>query len=408
MKEIVNKAYKFRIYPTKEQETFFSKHFGCTRFIYNYLLSIRSDAWKNEKKNISGFEAKKMISPLKKTDEFSWLKEVNSQSLQEAALDLEKGFKRFFKKVSGAGYPQFKKKGRKDSFKVPQHFQVDVKNNSVNIPKLNTPIKVKYHRSLKKVTKINDLTFTKEPSGKYFVSLNVYEEVTHKKPVSKVTKRTKTIGIDLGLNDFLITSEVDKESNPKYYRKTEKKLKRAQKSLSNKTKGSKNRYKTRVNVARIHEKIKNQRSDFLHKLSYKLTHENQVIYLEDLNVKGMMKNRHLAKSIGDVSWGEFARQLKYKARWQGSIVVQIGRFEPSSKLCSTKDCDYKNNDLKLSQRNWTCPKCNVTHDRDVNAAKNIEIIGRGTADLKPVEKSANVFSIKKIQAGSMKQESLAS
>lgn len=406
MKEIVNKAYKFRIYPDKEQEVFLAKHFGCTRFIYNYLLNIRSTAWKENGESISGFVSKKMISPLKKQDEFLWLKEVNSQSLQEVALELEQAFKRFFKKLGG--YPKFKKKQGRQSFTTPQHFYIDQEDSCIKIPKLKTPIKVKFHRDMNKVTKVNNLTISKEPSGKYYVSLNVYEGISHKKPVSMVTKKTETIGIDLGLNEFLITSFGDRIENPKYYRKMERKLEKAQRSLSKKKKGSQNRNKAKRKVSLLHEKVKNQRSDFLHKTSHKLTNENQVIYLEDLNVKGMMKNRHLSKSIGDVSWGEFVRQLKYKANWKGSIVVQIGRFEPSSKLCSTDGCDYKNDNLALSQREWICPSCNTVHDRDINAAKNIEKIGRGTAELKPVEKSTNVFSIKRIQVDSKKQESLAS
>lgn len=409
MKQKISKAYKFRIYPTKKQEVFFAKHFGCTRFIYNHLLAERSRSWKEDKKSISGFESKKMISPLKKTEEYSWLKEVNSQSLQEAALDLEKSFKRFFKKIGGAGYPRFKKKGIRESFCVPQHFSVDTVNNFILIPKCKEPIKTKFHRSLKNVTKLNSLTISLSPSGKYYVSINVYEEIEPKrKLVKKVTKRTKATGIDLGIKDFLVESNGKKVENPKYLQISERKLKRAQRKLSKKVKGSKNRNKARLKVARLHEKIKNQRSDFLHKETARLVHENQVIYLEDLNVKGMMKNRRLSKAISDVSWGEFARQLKYKAQWNGSVIVQIGRFEPSSKLCSTDGCDFKNQNLKLSDREWTCPKCGITHDRDINAAKNIKKIGRDTAKLKPVEKSANVFSIKKIQADSKKQESLAS
>ena len=408
MKELISKAYKFRIYPTSEQRRFLSKHFGCTRFIYNHLLGIRSDSWKKDKTSISGFEAKKMISCLKKQQKYEWLQEVNSQSLQEAAIDLEKSFQRFFKKTGKSAYPRFKKKGLAESFGVPQHFSVDPSNNCILIPKLKSSIKTQFHRSIKRVTKLNLLTISMNLSGKYYVSINVYEEVEHKIPVSRVTKKTKTIGIDLGLKDFIVDSNGNKTGNPKYLRQSEKKLKKAQRFLSKKTKKSKNRCKQRLKVAILHEKIKHQRSDFLHKVSHKLVHENQVIYLEDLNVKGMMKNRCLAKSIQDVGWGEFIRQLKYKALWAGTVIVQIGRFEPSSQLCSTDGCDYKNQALTLSERKWTCPKCKTIHDRDINAAKNIEKIGRGSPELKPVEKSANVFSIKKIQADSMKQESLAS
>ena len=231
----------------------------------------------------------------------------------------------------------------------------------------------------------------------------------------------------MGITHFLTTNFGDKVENPKYYKKSQNKLKRAQRNLSrkynankdNKKKKLMNIIKAKRKVAILHEKIKNQRSDFLHKASHKIINENKVVYLENLNIKGMMKNRHCAKSLADVSWGEFVRQIKYKASWKGVIVAQIGRFDPSSKLCSNDGCSYKNPNLKLSQREWTCPDCNTVHDRDINAAKNIlkigrEKIGRGTAELEgivlltPVEKSANVCSIQNTQACSMKQESLAS
>jgi len=408
MKEIVNKGYKFRIYPTKEQKVFFAKHFGCVRFIYNHLLSVRRDAYKNEGKKISGFECKKMISPLKKNEEYTWLKEVNSQSLQQAALDLHSAYEKFFQKVNGAGYPKFKKKDHKESFKIPQHFQIDPKYGTILIPKLKTPIKTILHRSLKKGLKFKSITISKTPSEKYFASINVEEIVTHRKPVKKVTQRTRTVGIDLGLKDFLVESNGRKINSPQYLRGSEKNLKYAQRRLSDKKKGSKNRNKQRLVVAKLHEKISNQRKDFLHKESRRLVNENQVIYLETLNVCGMIKNRRLSKSIADSGWGEFARQLKYKSQWSGAIVVQIGQWEPTSKLCSTSSCDYKKDDIKLSDRKWTCPKCSTLHDRDENASKNIEKIGREAPKLKPVERSTSVFSIKKIQAGSLKQESLAS
>jgi putative transposase len=348
-----------------------------------------------------------MISLLKKDNKYEWLKKVNSQTLQEKAIDLEKSFQRFFK-IKDSKYPKFKKKGQRESFCIPQHFFVDPKNNCIKIPKLKSPIETKFHRSMKGVKKINSLTISMSPSGKCFVSINVYEEIDHKVPIKKIIKATKCTGIDLGLTDFIIDAKGNKTRNPKYLYKSEKKLKKAQRNLSKKEKRSNNREKQRLKVAKVQEKIKNQRIDFLHKISHKLAHENQVIYIEDLDVKKMMKNKYLAKSIHDVGWSEFVRQLKYKVKWTGSIIIQIGRFEPSTKLCSTKDCGYINKDIKLSDRKWICPKCKTCHDREVNAAKNIEIIGRGTPELKPVEKSANVFSIKKIQAGSMKQESLAS
>lgn len=408
MKEIVNKAYRFRIYPDEEQKVFLAKHFGCTRFIYNYLLDKRSSAWKKEKRNIGGAEAKRMISPLKKEKGKEWLKEPNSQSLQAASINLDKAFKKFFKKE--ASYPKFKKKNDRQSFEVPQNFQVDAQNNFIKIPKLSTAINTVYHRSLKKIKKICYLTLSKEPSGKYYVSMNVEEEIVHRRPVAKITKRTKAVGIDLGLKDFLVESNGQKVTSPKYLRSTEKKLKREQRKLSKKSKGSKNRYKQRQIVAKIHEKIRHQRHDFLHKQSFRLVRENQVIFVEDLNVKGMMKNRHLSKSIADAGWGEFTRQLKYKAQWFGSVIFQIGRFEPSSKLCSTEGCDFKHtkDSLKLSDREWRCPWCNTLHDRDINAAMNIEAIGRVASKSRPVEKSTSAPSERKVQVDSLKQESLSS
>ena len=405
MKSIVNIAYRFRIYPTKEQIVFFAKHFGC---VYNHLLGTRRDAYLNEKKKMSGFECKKMISILKKEEKYAWLKEVNSQSLQEAALNLEKSYSRFFKKINNAQYPSFKKKNSKQSFCVPQHFHINVQEDYILIPKLKTPIKTTFHRDLGNIKKLNSLTFSKTSSDEYYVCINVEEEIVHKKPIIRVEKETKAIGVDLGLKDFIVTSHGEKTKAPKYLRKSEKALKKSQKKVSKAVKGSKNRAKKRKILAKKHERVKNQRKDFIHKISNKLVNENQVIFLETLDVKNMIKNRHLSKSIADVGWGEFIRQLKYKSKLSGAIIVQIGKWEPTSKLCSTPSCSYKNKSLSLADRYWQCPICKTTHDRDINAAKNIEIIGREAPELKPVEKKANVFSIKKIQAFSVKQESLAS
>ena len=408
MKEIVNKAYKFRIYPTDDQKIFFAKHFGCTQFIYNHLLSVRRDAYQNDGVKLSGLECKKMISPMKKQAEYNWLAEVNSQSLQEAAIDLEKAYKRFFDRSLKAGYPKFKKKGLRDSFCVPQYFTVDTRNNRLFIPKLKTGIKTVFHRSLKQVEKINSITFSMSASGKYYASINVEESISHRQPVLKVTSTTETIGIDLGIKDFLVESTGNKTNAPKFLRASERRLKKAQRRLSRKKKGSANRNKQRLRVATLHEKVPNQRKNFLHNESRRIVDENQVIYLETLNVQGMTKNRHLSKSIADSGWSEFVRQLKYKAHWHGSIVVQIGQWEPSSKLCSTPGCDYKHGSLKLSEREWVCPQCETTHDRDINAAKNIQQIGLEAPELTPVKKTTSVFSIKRIQAASTKQESPAS
>jgi len=411
VKEIISKAYKFRIYPNKKEREYFSKAFGHTRFLYNKLLAEKSELYKKDKTKVSKGDSSKRITELKKEESFSWLSDVHSQVLQRANHDLYNAFDRFFKKIGGAGYPKFKKKGvAKDSFSVPQNFSIDPINNFITIPKLKTPIKTKFHRSLKGVERVNNITISRSPTGKYYASLNVYESIVYKKPVKKITKGTRTVGLDLGITDLLIESNGNRINNPKYLKKSEKKLKAAQRRLSKKTKGSSNRKKMRLKVAKIHEKIKCQRSDFLHKVSSRIISENQVVFLEDLNVKGMMKNRKLSKAIGDVSWGEFVRQLRYKAKWNGVRVFQIGRFEPSSKLCSTIGCEFKHTkeSLPLSIREWECPSCGVIHDRDINAAKNVENIGRDTAEFKPVEKLTTALSKKTTkQVGSMKQESLA-
>ena len=392
-------GYKFRIYPTGEQKLFFEKHFGCCRFIYNRLLAIREGLYKNFKIKISGFEAKKEIAKLKKIEEYKWLKEVNSQSLQESALDLAKAYIRFFKKLGRK--PKFKKKLNKQQFKIPQHFNTRKSKNQncfLMIPKLKSEIKVNVHREI--IGTIKQVTISKSASGKYYASFNC-EAIEEKRDESKRSDKQE-IGIDLGLTSFITTSKGIKKEAPKFLRKLENHLKSAQKNLSRKEKRSSNWYKAKKKVAILHEKISDQRKDFLHKISHELVNENQVIYLEDLNVKGMMKNRRLSKSIADASWGEFTRQLIYKASWKGKKVVQVGRFEPSSKLCNK--CNIINKELKLHDRIWECRSCLSTHDRDINAAKNILKIGQGMPKYKPVEKSTAVFSFKKRQVGSVKQE----
>jgi len=400
MKHYIKKiGYRFRVYPQEMQEVFLNKHFGCCRFIYNYLLNLREESYKKNKTKISGFALKREISKLKQIEDYKWLKEVNSQSLQESALDLEKGYRRFFKKLS-TGKPRFKKKLNRQTFKVPQNFKLKKskrENYFLYIPKLKTGIRINIHRKI--IGEIKQLTISKDPSGAYYASFSceVKEEVVKRKD-----KKNKAIGIDLGLTSFMVTSDGKKTEAPKFLRKLECRLASKYRSLSRKKKYSCNWNKNRKEVAVLHEKIANQRKDFIHKLSFELVDENQDIYLEDLNVKGMMRNRHLSKSISDASWGEFGRQLKYKAVWMESRVIQIGRFEPSSKLCSV--CGSKNKKLKLHHRVWQCKHCLTKHDRDISAAKNILKIGQGMSELKPVEKSTAVFSLKRRQVGSVKQE----
>ena len=335
---MVSFGYKFRIYPMAEQKTFFEKHFGCCRFIYNYLLALRNESYKKFKISISGFEAKKQMTTSKR------------------------------------------------------------ENYLLRIPKLKSLIRVNVHRPIDGT--IKQITIVKEASGEYFACFNC--EVKKESIFTRENRHDGEVGIDLGLTSFLTISTGEKIEAPQFLRKLERRLKAAQRSLSRKKKYSLNWYKVKGEVASLHQRIACCRKDFLHKISFKLVDENQVIYLEDLNVKGMMKNRRLSKSIADASWGEFARQLKYKAAWRRKMVIQIGRFEPSSKLCSL--CGFKNNDLQLHQREWLCKACGSCHDRDINAAKNIVKLGQGMPNVKSVEKPTAVFSLKKKQVDSMKQK----
>jgi len=359
---MIQKSYRYRIYPNKEQQELFEKHFGSVRFVYNWGLEKKIKAYQKNKKRISCFDLINELVKLKKKKDFQWLNEVNSQSLQMSLRNLDNAFTSFFRKHNK--FPKFKsKKNNKNSFQVPQHLKL---NNKLTIPKI-PDIKIKLSRPIE--GKIKTATISKTPTNKYFVSiLAVEDKQLPKNP--KITEKT-TIGIDLGIKHFATISDGRKIENPKYLNQSELKLKRYQRWLSRKKRGSNNREKQRLRVALIQEKITNQRSDFIHKLTYQLAHENQVssIAIEDLAIKNMIKNHYLAKAIADTSWHEFRRQLRYKCDWYGKNLLIIGRFEPSSKICS---CGYVNQGLKLSDRKWTCPRCRTEHDRDILASQNIK------------------------------------
>ena len=347
------KAFKYRIYPSELQKELITKHIGSSRFVYNLALETKNASYISAKHNYSAFDLVKQLPELKK--ELPWLKEVNSQSLQQSIQNMDIAFKKFFK---GAGFPKFKSKRDRQSFSIPQN--VIVENNLLVIPKFKEGIKISLHRPTEGTLKSATISIT--PTGKYFVSIlcDTKEEIPTKAPITEST----TIGIDLGIKDFAITSEGEVFENPKFLRKAQSKLKYVQRKYS-KNKGK----RTKQKLTLLHEKVVNKRKDFLHKVSTKLIRENQTIALETLAVKNMVKNHNLAQAINDVSWSTFVSMLEYKADWYGKNILRIGQFTPSSKTCS---CGVINKDLKLSDREWTCKSCGTTHDRDILAACNIK------------------------------------
>ena len=359
----INRTYRFRLYPNKAQTELLAKHFGCSRFVYNYFLSQRKEQYKLTGKSDNYYVQAKSLTILKKQEETAWLKDVNSQTLQFAIRSLDAAYTNFFKKRTK--YPNFKSKHSKNSFTVPQ--AASVADGRLFIHKFKEGIKCRVHREIK--GKIGKVTVTKTPSGKYFVSVFTEEEY-----ITPLEKTGKPIGVDMGLNDLLVTSEGETFKNNRYTRRYESKLAKAQRHLSRKKKGSRGFENQRLKVARLHEKIANSRADYLHKCSISLVRRYDTICIEDLNVKGMTKNHHLAKSITDASWGTFVNMLTYKAEWNDKKIVKIDRFSPSSQTCNV--CGYVNKQIKdLSIREWECPICHTHHDRDVNAAINILRIG---------------------------------
>ena len=365
------KAYKFRIYPTEEQEIFFAKTFGCVRKVYNLMLDDRKKAYEEVKNDPS----KKMTfpTPAKYKKEFPFLKEVDSLALSNAQLNLDKAYKNFFRDKS-VGFPRFKSK------KNPvQSYTTNNQNGTValidskfiKIPKLKSLVRIKLHRQPKGM--IKSATISRHASGKYYISLLCKEEI------NELPKTNSAIGIDLGITDFAILSDGQKIDNHKFTSKMEKKLKREQRKLSRrallaKNKGiplseAKNYQKQKREVARLHEKVMNQRTDFLNKLSTEIIKNHDIICIEDLNVKGMLRNHKLARSISDVSWSSFVAKLQYKADWYGREIIKVDTWFPSSQICS--ECGHKDGKKSLDIREWTCPICHTHHDRDINASINI-------------------------------------
>ena len=359
---IRQKAYKFRLYPNQEQKQLFAKTFGCSRAIWNMMLADKIKHYEETKETLYN-------TPAQYKKEFPWLKEVDSLALANVQLNLQTAYKNFFR--SGFGFPKFKKKSHRQSYKTNNNKgTIALENGYVKLPKVGC-VKVKAHRQLNGVIKSATISMT--PTGKYFVSILCETEI------ALLPKTHSSVGIDLGLENFAILSTGEKIGNRRFFNQLSKKLAKEQKILSRKAliakkegrklSDSKNYQKQRIKVAKIHEKIANQRKDFLHKLSTKLVKNHDIICIEDLSSKNLMKNRKLAKSIGDVSWSEFVGQLHYKTDWYNKKLVTISRWYPSSQICS--DCGFSSGKKPLSVREWTCTNCGSRHDRDINASVNI-------------------------------------
>ena len=350
------KAYKYRIYPNAEQMQFFAKCFGCVRFVYNRMLSDRIEHYNLTGKSLNN-------TPAQYKSEFTWLKEVDSLALANAQMNLNTAYRNFFRDKSN-GFPKFKSK-KNNNFSYTTNNQkgtVYVENGYIKLPKLKSPVKIRQHRSFEGV--IKSCTISKAPSGKYHISILVETEI------QKLPESDMRVGIDVGIKDFAVLSNGESYKNPKHLRKSEKRLAKLQRDLSRKQIGSSNRNKARIKVAKLHEKIANQRMDFLHKKSTEIIRENQAIVIEDLKVKNLMKNHNLAKSIAEVSWSRFREMLDYKSRWYGRELIIAPPDYPSSQLCS--DCGNRSSQTKdLACRVYICPECGLEIDRDYNASLNL-------------------------------------
>jgi len=362
------KAYKYRFSPSDEQQRVLAHTFGCCRYVYNWALRQRTDAYyqRGERMYYKGTAQRLVL--LKKQEETVWLNDVSSVPLQQALRHLDKAFRNFFD--GRANYPTFKKKRNQQAATYANNAFI-WKDQALTLAKMDAPLSIVWHRPLPDGCKPSSVTVTKDEAERYFVSILVEEDI------KALEVSPKTVGLDLGLKSMVITSDGYTYGNPKFFSKNEKKLAKAQRRHAKKKKGSKNRNKARLKVARLHQKISDRRRDYQHQLSASVIRENQVVCVESLHVKNMVKNPCLAKAISDVGWSEFIRQLEYKAEWYGRTIVKIDKWYPSSKR--SFDCGHLLDSLPLDVRSWACPECGVVHDRDINAAKNILAAGLAVA-----------------------------
>ena len=358
------RAYRYRFFPTQEQAQILARTFGCVRYVCNWGLNLRTAAYREQKQNLYFADTCTALTNLKQQPETMWLNEVAAVPLQQALRHLDQAFKNFFE--GRAEYPVFKKKhGPQSASYIGTAFKLEGTN--LTLARMKEPLDIRWSRPLPEGCKPSSVTVSKDTAGRYFISILVEEEI---KPLEIVPQ---TIGLDLGITSLVALSTGEKVGNPQFFRKDEKKLARAQRRHTKKRKGSKNREKARRKVARLHARIADKRRDYQHKLTTRIVRENQVICVESLAVKNMMKNHHLAKSIADVGWGELVHQLEYKAEWYGRALAKIDRFEPSSKTCF--HCKHVLDELPLNVREWVCPNCGAYNDRDINAAKNVLAAG---------------------------------
>lgn len=364
----IKRAYRFRFYPTPEQEATLLRTFGCVRFAYNHMLRVRTDAWFNEQKRVGYHETSSALTALKKEPDFAWINEVSSVPVQQSLRHLQAAFNSFWAKRTN--YPKFKSKHAKQAAEYTSSgFRWDGK--SLRLAKMDAPLAIRWSREIPNGARVTTVTVTKDAANRYFVSL-LCDDAVAAMPAAK-----QCVGIDLGLTHFAILSTGEKVLSPNVFRKNQDRLAMLQRRLAKKSDGSARRAKAKRKVAKLHARIADTRKDFLHKLTTRLINENQVIAVESLSVSNMQKNRCFAKSISDAGWHDFLRLLEYKAQWYGRTLVGIDRWYPSSKRCS--DCGYTATKMPLSVREWACPECGSIHDRDINAARNILAAGQAVS-----------------------------